>query len=329
MEKTNMIAYRYPHEADIVQMIDAIWERKYYTNQGPLAVKLELNIQNKLNVDHALVMANANIALLITLLALNPADAMIPSSIPSYVTHSLDRMKINSSAYPCMDSLSSGTPGMLGKLSNGGLLVACHACGMRAKVESLVDCAVDAESDLLIISDNHWSSYQELTRGKTRIIEIHSFDQSQIINGVEGACVLTNDDDLAALIRNIRSSYGAGRVVEAPYTGNGRISEFQAGMALLSLDNLENNRMENRRRAEILCKLAQQSGVGIIDYESCKDGYVVAQEVESGLLESFICLARQQGFQPIDSHYALATRISDGQKRLALFNLNSRGGRCD
>jgi dTDP-4-amino-4,6-dideoxygalactose transaminase len=49
--------------------------------------------------------------------------------------------------------------------------------------------------------------------------------------------VTTNNDDLAARIRNIRSSYGAGRPVEIPLTGNGRMSEAQAALGLLSLED--------------------------------------------------------------------------------------------
>ena len=52
------------------------------------------------------------------------------------------------------------------------------------------------------------------------------------------AVILTANDALAEKYRNIRSSYGARQSVEVRATANGRVSEFQAGMALLSLKNL-------------------------------------------------------------------------------------------
>ena len=50
----------------------------------------------------------------------------------------------------------------------------------------------------------------------------------------------TNDDDLAKRLRNIRSSYGAGPPVQVVKTSNGRMSEAQAAIGLLSLDNFSN-----------------------------------------------------------------------------------------
>jgi len=52
---------------------------------------------------------------------------------------------------------------------------------------------------------------------------------------VEGAIVCTDDDSVAARLRNIRSSYGSGPHVTVPLTGNGRMSEAQAALALLEL----------------------------------------------------------------------------------------------
>ena len=52
------------------------------------------------------------------------------------------------------------------------------------------------------------------------------------------ACILTSDDQLAARLRNIRSSYGAGPPVAVVRTANGRLSEAQAAMALLSLQRI-------------------------------------------------------------------------------------------
>ena len=54
----------------------------------------------------------------------------------------------------------------------------------------------------------------------------------------EGACVCTDDDDLADRLRNIRSSYGAVRRVDVPLTGNGRMSEAQAALNLCRFNSI-------------------------------------------------------------------------------------------
>ncbi len=48
-----------------------------------------------------------------------------------------------------------------------------------------------------------------------------------------GAIVLTDNEQIANKIRNIRSSYGAPVKVNVPITGNGRMSEAQAVLILL------------------------------------------------------------------------------------------------
>jgi dTDP-4-amino-4,6-dideoxygalactose transaminase len=76
--------------------------------------------------------------------------------------------------------------------------------------------------------------------------EVLSFDAADIVNAAGGACVATDDEELAARLRNIRSSYGAGRSVAVVKTSNGRMSEAQAALGLLSLDDYETNRAHNR-----------------------------------------------------------------------------------
>jgi dTDP-4-amino-4,6-dideoxygalactose transaminase len=77
--------------------------------------------------------------------------------------------------------------------------------------------------------------------------EVFSFHATKIINGGEGGCITTNDDELAARMRNIRSSYGAGPAVDVPITTNGRFSEAQAALALLSLADYDQHQRRNSK----------------------------------------------------------------------------------
>jgi dTDP-4-amino-4,6-dideoxygalactose transaminase len=77
-------------------------------------------------------------------------------------------------------------------------------------------------------------------------LEVFSFHATKVLSATEGGCVCTIDGGLAARLRNIRSSYGAGVPVHVRRTANGRMSEAQAAIALLSLQEfpavLERNR---------------------------------------------------------------------------------------
>jgi len=120
-------------------------------------------------------------------------------------------------------------------------------------------------------------------------LEVFSFHATKMINGMEGGCVTTNDDVLAARLRNIRSSYGAGPPVDIPFTGNGRLSEAQAAMTLLSLDEfpelLRRNRAYRRQYRERLSSLPGIRFPAVLDGTEGNDQYVVFEvdQAEFGL----------------------------------------------
>jgi dTDP-4-amino-4,6-dideoxygalactose transaminase len=98
--------------------------------------------------------------------------------------------------------------------------------------------------------------------GRFGDLEVFSFHATKILNAAEGGCLTTEDDDLAARLRNIRSSYGAGPAVPVPITANGRFSEAQAALTLMSLEDYPANMERNRCQFEIYASgLADVPGV--------------------------------------------------------------------
>jgi dTDP-4-amino-4,6-dideoxygalactose transaminase len=92
-----------------------------------------------------------------------------------------------------------------------------------------------------------------------------SFHSSQILGATEGAVICTDDDDLAAHIRNIRSNYGMGRPVPVGKTGNGRLSEAQAAIALMNLDDMPELMARNQRLFNVYrSQLADVPGLRLV-----------------------------------------------------------------
>jgi dTDP-4-amino-4,6-dideoxygalactose transaminase len=95
--------------------------------------------------------------------------------------------------------------------------------------------------------------------------EVFSFHATKILSATEGGCVCTNDDELAAKLRNMRSSYGAGPAAAVPLTSNGRFSEAQAAIALMSLEDFPTNRRHNERIHEVYAEgLASVPGLELV-----------------------------------------------------------------
>jgi dTDP-4-amino-4,6-dideoxygalactose transaminase len=257
-----------------------IFERQYYTNQGPLVEGLEDKLQTFLGVKHAICVANATIGLTMAAEAMGltgkvilPAFTFIASAQslawtgiePLFcdidpTTHqlALDQvaMRIDKDVSAIMGvNLWGGScnPRALSELaSNHGIPLyfdSAHAFG----------CKVD---------DIHIGNFGQM--------EVFSFHATKILSATEGGCVCTNDDYLAARLRNIRSSYGFAHPVEVAKTSNGRMSEAQAAIALMSLEdfsaNRENNQMLYRQYQRYLedipgLRLVEPSGVSYSNYQ--------------------------------------------------------------
>lgn len=241
----------FPQWADYVQAMRGIFERQYYTNQGPLTCELERVLQERLGVRHVVCVANATIGLMMAADALGlrgrvvtPAFSFIATSqsltwggvqplfcdvAPS--SHQLDPDRVEQA---------------LGDETVSAVL-AVNLWGDTCDHETLSRLA--ARRGVPLYYDSAHAFGCEVggrAIGGFGALEVFSFHATKVLSAAEGGCVCTHDDALAARLRNIRSSYGAGMPVHVSRTANGRMSEAQAAIALLSLDHfpsiLERNR---------------------------------------------------------------------------------------
>ncbi|MDX1668823.1 MAG: DegT/DnrJ/EryC1/StrS family aminotransferase [Limnobacter sp.] len=66
-------------------------------------------------------------------------------------------------------------------------------------------------------------------------LAVFSFENHHEVNAQGAACIATQCDHTAELLRNIRSSYGVRKPCEVVKTANGRMSEAQAAFGVVSL----------------------------------------------------------------------------------------------
>jgi dTDP-4-amino-4,6-dideoxygalactose transaminase len=156
------------------------------------------------------------------------------------------------------------------------------------------------------------------------MVELFSFEQSQLVNGGEGACVVTNDEELAAKIRNIRSSYGAGRLVEIPFTGNGRMSEFQAGMAILSLERLDNYKNQARLARSSVTSLLSDHGLRKENIIPTGDSYFAFRSKDASLASQIQHEIASLGYVRIATPYFLSENGTSSFEHIFLFMLNAK-----
>lgn len=238
-------------------MIDGIFSRKYYTNHGPLAQELEKKLAAFFEVKHTICMTNTGIGTMIAVKAMGLKGKVI---IPAFAPPSLSQAVVWAGLEPVFcdvdentlhldtrlleSKIDADTVAVLGVNLFGGT---CHypEAGRIADRHGI--------RHFYLSTDAAGACYDGTKTGNFGSMEIFSLHESNIINSTDGCVITTNDDHIAARLRNIRSSYGAGVPVPIEFTGNGRMSEVQAGMAILTLEkyreNADNNK-ENFQRYE-------------------------------------------------------------------------------
>lgn len=228
-----------------------IFERQYYTNQGPLTRILEERLQTFLGVRHAICVTNATIGLMMAADALElTGKVVLPSFTFIASAHSLTWAGLEPVFCDVDPQTHQIDTRRAGDLIDGGVsaIMAVNLWGGATDVAALSALAESAGIQLYFDSAHSFGCRIDgRPMGRFGRLEVFSFHATKILNATEGGCICTDDDDLAARLRNIRSSYGAGGPVQVVRTANGRMSEAQAAIALMSLDDFEANRDNNER----------------------------------------------------------------------------------
>ncbi len=230
MMQHNPVRPDYRPDWDRVEvMFDGILARRYYTNHGPLAQALEARVADLCSVGHAIAVTNPAIALVMVIEASGLAGSVALSAL---------------APRRCAQSVAwAGLQPRFCDVSPMGVMTAATArAGLGPDTSAILGISDGAAGP-----DNASDEVAALAAGRgLTLMHDESFGEGRRGVGLitlpgqgddaGAACILTGDAGLAARLRNIRSSYGAGRPVAVARTANGRLSEAQAAMALLSLE---------------------------------------------------------------------------------------------
>ncbi|SFU79266.1 dTDP-4-amino-4,6-dideoxygalactose transaminase [Paenacidovorax caeni] len=241
----------FPDWPDYVEAMRGIFVRQYYTNQGPLVRELESALQERLGVRHAICVANATIGLMMAADALGLRGRVITSAF-SFIATSQSLTWAGLDPLFCDVDASSHhlDPDRVEhalRQEDVSAVLAVNLWGDVCDHEALSRLAARRGVPLYFDSAHAFGCEAGARAvGGFGALEVFSFHATKVLSAAEGGCVCTNDDMLAARLRNIRSSYGAGAPVHVRRTANGRMSEAQAAIALMSLKGfpsiLERNR---------------------------------------------------------------------------------------
>ncbi|WP_218124775.1 DegT/DnrJ/EryC1/StrS family aminotransferase [Nitrosospira sp. Nsp18] len=268
-----------------------IFERQYYTNQGPLTDELEKKLEAFLGVEHAICVTNATIGLMMAAESMELSGKVI---LPAFTFVASAQSLTWTGLDPVFCDVDPVTQQIaldqIGALIDEGVsaIMGVNLWGDSCNPKALSDLAVSYGIQLYFDSAHAFGcKISDTSLGNFGDMEIFSFHSTNILNAMEGSCICTNNDDLGARLRNIRSSYGAGHPVDVVRTSNGRMSEAQAAMALMSLEDFPSNQKTNEYLHQLYEKyLEPVPGLNIVK----------PTEVSFSNYQSLVCLIDEQEF---------------------------------
>lgn len=248
-----------------------IFARRFFANHGPLVRELDETFARVIGVPHAISVTNGTVGLMLLARTLEVRGEVIvpsftfPATVQSLSWAGLDPVFCDVDPHTHNLAVETVAP-LVGPRTVA--ILGVHAWGRGADPLRLEVFA--RERGLKLIYDachGIGCSYAGRAIGGFGAAEVFSFHATKIVNGAEGGCITTADDELAARLRTARSFHPSETFADVDVRFNAKMSEAQAAFALLSLVELEQNRVANRARFDAYrAGLAGLPGLELLKY---------------------------------------------------------------
>ena len=258
------------NRARLLERINEILDRRWFTNNGPCVNELERRIEQLLGVTHCIATCNGTVALELAIRACGlKGEVIVPAFTFVATAHALqwqgirpvfcdiDERSFTLDPRAVEQAITPQTTGIIG----------VHLFGRPCDVDGLS--AIARSHDLTLLFDAAHAfggSHRGRPIGTFGRAEVFSFHATKFVSTFEGGAVVTDDGELAAKIR-LMKNFGFAGYDKVVYVGtNGKMSEISAAMGLTSLESLHEFVDANRRnRAAYRDGLAAVSGLQIVD----------------------------------------------------------------
>ena len=295
----------------LLERINDMLDRRWFTNNGPYVQELEHGIAEMVGVKHCIAMCNGTIALEIAIRALGlSGEVIVPSMTFIATAHALQWQQITPVFCDIDPKTYNLDPKCVEKMitPNTTGIIGVHLFGRPCNIEALAEIAEKHKLKLLYDAAHAFGcSYKGRMIGGFGDAEMFSFHATKFFNTFEGGAIVTNDDSLAGKIR-LMKNFGFAGYDNVIYIGtNGKMSEVSAAMGLTGLESLDEFIKVNQRNyRQYKLELEGISGVQLISYdeaEKCNYQYIIL-EVD----EHVIAISRDQLVGILHAENILARR---------------------
>ncbi len=249
-----------PPAAEFIGLIREAYERKRLTNDGPLVRQLEEQLAAHHGTAHCIALANAGLGLMMLLQITaggKQGETLIPAfsyrGLPHFARWAGQRPRF-CDVDPLNHTLSVASAAAALSDDTTAILAVCNFNG-AGDIAGLSRLAAEKNRPLIIDSVYAIGSTRHgRPLGGNGLAEVFSLHATKLLNGFEGGYVTTNNDELAALLRQQRNfcfpSEPDINLEDFPHVMglNAKLNEFHAAMALATLAQLDEIVARNRER---------------------------------------------------------------------------------
>ncbi len=252
-----------PSQEEYQRHLNAIWNRQWLTNNGPLVNELETRLKEYLDTSNVLFLANGTLALQIAVKAFDLKGEIITTPFSYVATTSaivwencrpvfvdIDSETFNIDPSKIEAAITEDTTAIL----------ATHVFGNACDIDAIK--AIADKHHLHVIYDAahcFGTRYKNKTVFEYGDVSTASFHATKLFHTIEGGAVFCQDNELADRMGLLRNFGHTSPVTFGSVGINAKNSEFHAAMGLCCLDHMDDilvtrktqwQRYENLLRAE-------------------------------------------------------------------------------
>jgi dTDP-4-amino-4,6-dideoxygalactose transaminase len=244
-----------PPIEEYIKLIEGIWDRNWFTNNGPLVNELELQLKEYLNLPDLLFLSNGTIALQIAIKALELKGEIITTPFSYVATCS---SIVWEGCKPVFIDINPENFNLdVDKIEaaitlNTSAILATHVYGNPCDIDKIQEIA--KKHNLKVIYDAA-HCFGTLYKGKSVFaygdISTTSFHATKLFHTIEGGAVFTNNPELLKRMSYLRNFGHEGPENFAEVGINGKNSEFHAAMGICNLkyiDEIKESRKKQSNR---------------------------------------------------------------------------------
>ncbi len=228
----------------LLERITDILDIKWLSNNGKYVREFEARIAELLGVKHCIATCNGTVALeLVAKAADLKGEVIVPSFTFIATAHAMEWLGLTPVFCDIDPQTHTIDPDRVEQLitPRTTAILGVHVWGQPCNVAALT--AIAQRHNLKLIFDAAHAfhcSYQGQMLGNFGNAEVFSFHATKFLNSFEGGAVVTNDDQLANKIRQMKNfGFAVGQDNVTSVGTNGKMNEICAAMGITGLESLD------------------------------------------------------------------------------------------